>query len=406
MVGYIRSIKSSLFGGVKKIDLVLDGKNLILVGGNGCGKTQLLSKMFQSLDVRIQRGLNPNLDVLQSEIFTIKQSIQNGDRYTHHQTDNLRRLEDEFDVCTNPQIEIEKFDEFRGRIGSFSAVLLNFDAHRKANIRDNSSVLSGAHLRHQVDSGKAYSEVFEDYLIWLKTALAYAESPSVDNDFQKAESIKSWFEKLQSDLRELYEDDSLDLKFDSESLSFLIVQEGRLPYRFQQLSSGFSSILSIYTELIARVELREVKPEELSGVVFIDEIDVHLHVSLQRKIFSFLTRSFPNVQFIVSTHSPFVVSSVSNAVIYDMSRGEEVGDVSMYSYEALLEGLFGVLAVSDILRGKIIELATLTVMPEPNFTRVQELVLEIEEAENKLDPESLFYLNRARVALSKVGYGG
>lgn len=132
---------------------------------------------------------------------------------------------------------------------------------------------------------------------------------------------------------------------------------------------------------------------------------MHLHVSLQRKIFAFLTKSFPGVQFIVSTHSPFVVSSVDNAVIYDMSRGEEVGDVSMYSYEALLEGLFGVLAVSDILKGKIIELATLAGMPEPNFTRMRELVLEIDDAEDKLDPESLFYLNRAKISLGKAGFG-
>jgi predicted ATP-binding protein involved in virulence len=51
------------------------------------------------------------------------------------------------------------------------------------------------------------------------------------------------------------------------------------------------------------------QPLEASGVVIIDEIDLHLHPSWQQNIISNLTKAFRNVQFIVTTHSPFVVSS-------------------------------------------------------------------------------------------------
>ena len=48
---------------------------------------------------------------------------------------------------------------------------------------------------------------------------------------------------------------------------------------------------------------------QVPGVVIIDEIDAHLHVSWQRRIGSWLTSHFPNIQFIVTTHSPYICRS-------------------------------------------------------------------------------------------------
>ena len=89
-----------------------------------------------------------------------------------------------------------------------------------------------------------------------------------------------------------------------------------------------------------RSEYLKVSPSKLCGVAIIDEIDAHLHVTLQRKILPFLSESFPGIQYIVTTHSPFVLTSVSNAEIYDISRREQVGDLSSYSYESVLEGFW------------------------------------------------------------------
>lgn len=409
MARYVSAIHAELFGGLKKVSLRLDGKNLILVGGNACGKTQLINLLFDELRGRIIERNNKKSREVEQLLASAKMRLSACSKASKEYAiwqKKVQKHRQEVERLKKLALDLVGLEDFVTDYHAHQAVLICFDAHRRADIREYASSKSLAELTREAGSGEAntFAAVFEGFLVSHKTQQAYARA--LDDNISKAETIGLWFDKLQADLRELFEDASLVLQFNSEAQSFSINQVGKAPYSFQQLSSGFSSILAIYAELISRVELRKIDPERLSGVVFIDEIDVHLHVSLQRKIFSFLTKSFPGVQFIVSTHSPFVVSSVNNSVIYDMSRGEEVGDVSMYSYEALLEGLFGVLAVSDILKGKIIELATLTVMPEPNFARIQELVLGIEEAENKLDPESLFYLNRARVALSKVGYGG
>ena len=281
------------------------------------------------------------------------------------------------------------------------AVLLKFDATRQASIRPNTASKSLKSLKDESEHLADTSSLFEEYLVSQKTAQAYAESPSIDNNPSEAKKIAEWFRKLEEDLRNLFEDSSLSLKFESSSQSFFISQEGKTPYRFQQLSSGFSSILSIYADLLTKIQLRSTTPENLYGIVFIDEIDAHLHVSLQRKILSFLTTSFPKIQFIVSTHSPFVVSSISDAVIYDLSSLQQIDDLSMYSYEAILSGLFNINPVSKILQDKIITLGRLIESNSVDLPSIQSLVLELGEHEDVLDNESAFFLKKARIIISK-----
>ena len=92
---------------------------------------------------------------------------------------------------------------------------------------------------------------------------------------------------------------------------------------------------------------------DLPGIVLIDEVEAHLHLSLQRRVLPILTGLFPNVQFIVTTHSPFVLSSIENATLIDLEarmlvRGGLVGS----TYESIVEGYFNVDALSEDLRQK------------------------------------------------------
>lgn len=91
---------------------------------------------------------------------------------------------------------------------------------------------------------------------------------------------------------------------------------------------------------------------DLPGIVLIDEIELHLHIAWQKKVLPFLIKVFPNLQFIVATHSPFVVSSIESAVIYDLEKKIMVENLSSYSYECLVESLFGTTAFSDVIGNK------------------------------------------------------
>lgn len=93
----------------------------------------------------------------------------------------------------------------------------------------------------------------------------------------------------------------------------------------EELSDGYRSILSLTFELIRQLAA-EFGPEHIfsedgtkimtSGVVVIDEIDAHLHPTWQQKIGRWFCKHFPNVQFIVSTHSPLVCQTAEAGTIF------------------------------------------------------------------------------------------
>lgn len=80
--------------------------------------------------------------------------------------------------------------------------------------------------------------------------------------------------------------------------------------RIEQLSEGYKIVIAMVADLAARMS--EANPDmdnplNATGIVLVDEIDLHLHPRWQRDILKQLTNVFPNVQFIVSTHSPVIV---------------------------------------------------------------------------------------------------
>jgi len=131
--------------------------------------------------------------------------------------------------------------------------------------------------------------------------------------------------------------------------------DGREPFGFNTLSSGFAAVLEIVVDIMFRMEKQtnKVFDYSLPGIVLIDEIETHLHLELQKKIMRMLTTIFPNIQFIVSTHSPFILNSLENAVIYDLENKLMVEDgLSDVPYEGIVEGYFNVDAMSMTLRNK------------------------------------------------------
>ncbi|PWQ97365.1 AAA family ATPase [Leucothrix arctica] len=92
------------------------------------------------------------------------------------------------------------------------------------------------------------------------------------------------------------------------------LQDGQLKQlRIEQLSDGYRTTLAMVMDIAGRMAEANPHMEDplaTEGVVMIDEVDLHLHPGWQQTILLDLMRTFPNIQFIVSTHSPQVVSSV------------------------------------------------------------------------------------------------
>jgi predicted ATP-binding protein involved in virulence len=93
-----------------------------------------------------------------------------------------------------------------------------------------------------------------------------------------------------------------------------------------QLSDGEKCLLAMVGDLARRLAIANPglpDPLQGSGVVLIDEIELHLHPKWQREIIPALTRTFPNCQFIVTTHSPQVISEVKPESIYILEKTDD-----------------------------------------------------------------------------------
>lgn len=193
------------------------------------------------------------------------------------------------------------------------------------------------------------------YLVHLRTQQAYAKN---EGDVQTERLLESWFDRFESALRELLGDPTAKLVYDFKRYSFQIETYGRKPFGLNQLSDGYSSVLQILSDLMLRMDHNwlsdgVLRNYDVEGVVLIDELETHLHIELQKKVLPFLTTFFPRLQFIVSTHSPYILSSISNAKIYDLARSLEVEDLSSYSADEVAEGYFSAEEYSDLLLQKL-----------------------------------------------------
>jgi len=119
-----------------------------------------------------------------------------------------------------------------------------------------------------------------------------------------------------------------------------------------QLSAGEKALLTLVSDLARRLSManpRTQEPRLGGGIVLIDEVDLHLHPRWQRMLLPSLERTFPNCQFIVTTHSPQVISNVKPECIYLLERTQE-GEIIARRPEAsfgldsnrILEDLMGV----------------------------------------------------------------
>lgn len=94
-------------------------------------------------------------------------------------------------------------------------------------------------------------------------------------------------------------------------------------FRYEQLGFGYQSMLSWVVDLGKRLFEKypnSDNPFKENAVVLVDEIDLHLHPEWQRKVIATVSRVFPNVQFIVTTHSPLVIQSMENVNLYVLRR--------------------------------------------------------------------------------------
>lgn len=285
-MSYVNKIEVKKLRHLEDISIEVGGKNLIITGSNGSGKTSFMEKLnifFSNRQGYILAGNDAIVDLSDPNII--------DKLYTYL-----------------PALRQNQFNEPRK--------------------------IERVYLSHNIK----YTD-FLKYMVILRHDMLEA---NFSGDRDAGNDLQTWFDRFENTLKEVFNDDTLKLIYTAKELSFKIKLNGRDPVIFNQLSHGYSSFLKIVMEIIIKMEAKNSKDYNLPGIVLIDEVEIHLHIEMQKKIMPFLTQMFPNIQFIVTTHSPFVINSLSNAVIYDLEKQQTFENLSAYSYEGVIEYYYGV----------------------------------------------------------------
>ncbi len=280
-----------------------------------------------------------------------------------------------------------------------------FSAKRTTNSMDKPNGIEKIELSKIKD--EKLNKYFLKYIVALKAKRSFAKD---DNDTQTVKKIDNWFNNFEKMLRQIFNDDSLELQFDRRNImsyNFLIKRSNRELFDFTTLSDGYLAIIDIVTEILLKIETTESKGFDSEGIVLIDEVETHLHIEMQKNIMPLLTSFFPNIQFIVATHSPFVNSSLSNAVICDLEQKTIVEDLSGYSYEALVETYFNVDKYAQELQSKLSQYKTLNQkrinkeISEEELTKYFKLEIFFDKLPHYHNEELGYILNK--IELEKLG---
>ena len=366
-------------------------RHLILTGNNGSGKTILLEAIQTYLD-SVSKDNEPyqSRNALMLYQGALEQARKRNDQNLILQMEKNISLCEETIEKSTAGVDLE-FSNETGEIKSAfdhgNFILAYFGATRAFHSPEPKHVEKTI-LKDSYGINESTRSIFLSYLLDLKMTQALA---IVKKDNKKAKDIEEWFDRLQAILRDLYDDPSLLIEFNEETFRFSLIVKDREPFDFNTASDGFSAILDIIIDLILRMQLQDKRVTEflVPGVVLIDEIENHLHLELQKKVLSILTKLFPNIQFIVTTHSPFVLNSIDNATVYDLERHVLVEKgLSGASYSGIVEGYFRLDELSSDLRGKLDEYRALTQkrgLDNADYMKIALLETSLDEIPDYLD---------------------
>lgn len=359
MEHFITSIHINEVRHLKNIEIKLNPEkrqHLILTGKNGSGKTSVLKAVRNHLQM-INDGMWKVVKWDYPEAIRSYRRNYNDaktDREKINAKESMEKIsqliERQMSGC-NLLFSDENALESLYAHGDF--ITAYFAADRTSKIqRVHGAEDVKLEMDYPIDSEP--SRILLKYMVHLKTQQAYARN---EDDLETEVKIASWFSRFRDALRVLLDDESIELRYDYKNYNFLIEQRGRNPYGLDELSDGYSAIIGIVADLILRMDRNWLLKGKLSqydveGVVLIDELETHLHVELQRKILPFLTEFFPRIQFIITTHSAYILNSISNACIYDLEKQVQFTDFSSYSVDDIAEGYLDATAFSDELQRK------------------------------------------------------
>ena len=385
MFPYIRQIKVNDCFTYQNFEILKElpdsFKHIILTGKNGSGKTTILNRIGFLLQIAEDgRNVDKQIRILSQQI----------DQNPKHQDRNkweavLKKYKDvELDFFNDTNqlgIRGQAFNYFKSNKGSF--IYSFFRAHRKVDLQQVQTVTKETDFVTQLNESRDsenFIRQFKQYIVNKKVYEAFDYMKSKNDSISES---KKFFDNLTEILRVIFKDKKLELEFVQESFEFYLnLSDGR-KVTFNQLSEGFSAFLSILMDLLMRVDLirKQIGNYSLNppGIVLIDEPETHFHIEMQYEILPLLTALFPNIQLIIATHSPAIISSLEGALVFDLSSKSNVSNwILGSSYSELMVKHFGLENEFGPKADKFLEELN-KAYSENNLSKLKELLIEYED---------------------------
>lgn len=339
----LKSLSIENFRQFKKIDIEFDDKLTVLVGNNGTGKSTILdaSSIAVSTLTSAMEGLTN---------FTIKK----GDaRYEYH------RIGDNIDVQPQYPVKISAVGMIDGKEITWSRSLNSSNGRCSISGAKALSLVAGEYLK-RVRSGDV--SLILPIISYYGTGRLWNQHREKNKDVFKENNrlngyidsidgaandklMKRWFQRMtikkyrDAKSNNEYnavcrameycfssisgcEDAKVEFNVDTNEIDIIYTSKNgeKISMPLSQFSDGYKSTISLIADIAYRMavlnpQLEETVLNNTEGIIIIDEIELHLHPTWQKIIINDLIKIFPRVQFILTTHSPSVLSNVKNNYI-------------------------------------------------------------------------------------------
>lgn len=218
----------------------------------------------------------------------------------------------------NVSLREERFDAYNSALtgsGKFEHFVEWFVALHKKSVNDKSNEIEALKqqvkdLESSVDSGiMSLEPILKKTRDQLNDALSTLKSAITNQVLTDAQTKKIVVQAICSVIPSVS-----DMWVDTSTGSdVVLVKNDSIDINIEQLSDGQRTFLGLVSDLVRRLVMLNPKlnnPLEGQGIVLIDEVELHLHPKWQQDVLLDLQTCFPNIQFIVTTHSPLVLSTV------------------------------------------------------------------------------------------------
>lgn len=319
---YLESLHVENVGPFTKLDALFNPGMNVVIGANGVGKTSLLKCITYCLTNHYMENIRFRKDAV------LKLNCRQGEKGVTFGADKLVDKDQEYRRISVSNWAVTSAEGYDRKVipeekdyNLFAIGAYRYFSYRRMEGMKR-EVLKSERRQNDLRNNPNYLEsmVMPDIKQWMINRYF-----QIDKEWAKIE--RSNWNAIMSNLQIIAPRDS-QFKFvmigrDLEPIFSLNGSECYL----DELSSGFKSILSIAFLIVDWIEgVNEgdaAKIENATGTVLIDEIDAHLHPSWQSTILGSIRELFPNIQFIVTTHSPSVIMSANagEVIVFNNNNG-------------------------------------------------------------------------------------